>query len=611
MVTLCRLCSISCQDGCNLFGDSPLLDSQQLLNNIKLYTGVDIQAEDFLPTMVCWNCVQKVAEIEVFVNLCREAQEKLEFLVLKDIKIKEEGIFEDEEADQEKPFEKEEYDKSFEDFSDPSKMLQQQLSEFGEEKTSTERNTTKVEQVKYCCPVCAKEFVEKSSIRKHLEKIHDDSKQELYCKVLDEHEVPKCKTCGEVCNNHFDLLTHSQKHKSTVCPNTVWHIRHKSALSIAKLQAATKRNFSEEEQAAYQKLIDEGKDQELYCTLFGNIFAIVPHSKRETRHWICKQCDGESFFGKCQDFEAHFNSHSNPTVCFTCELCLFTEPTLQRFQAHLKKRHFIDVQCEHCGEIFQNKATLAVHKVRVHNIDYVKCPYCEKTYSSEHNLKPHISRVHENNTFVCHVCAKPFKSQESCKAHEKTHLDITYNCEYCNNVYKCKARLKSHIKLVHTTTYETYSCERCGKVFNERRKLNHHMKIHDGHPDLTCDICGKVSYSKFSAKQHKDRVHFKIKNFQCSLCPFASAAKDKLQLHVKKVHENEHDTCFVCYRQVKHLYHHVRQAHKDGPALWDQYMKSKQEPVKIIDAGVPPLHGINYQNTNLTNFPTQHNFNLS
>ena len=34
---------------------------------------------------------------------------------------------------------------------------------------------------------------------------------------------------------------------------------------------------------------------------------------------------------------------------------------------------------------------------------------------------------------------------------------------------------------------------------------------------------------------------------------------------------------------MKHLYHHVRQAHKDGPALWDQYMKSKQEPVKIID----------------------------
>ena len=169
----------------------------------------------------------------------------------------------------------------------------------------------------------------------------------------------------------------------------------------------------------------------------------------------------------------------------------------------------------------------------------------------------------------------------------------SYTYTLCDNSYKCKAALKRHIKLIHTTTFETYSCERCGKTFNEPRKLNLHMKIHDGHPDLTCDICGKVSSSKFSARQHKDRVHFKIKNFQCSACPFASAAKDKLNLHMKKVHENEHETCFVCHRQVKHLYHHVRQAHKDGPALWDQFMKSKQAPVMIIQENSQQIKEMN------------------
>lgn len=507
-------------------------------------------------------------------------------MIATEINIKKEGFVEDDEDDvqMKESLIETKYDKTFEFYSDPSIMLQQQFRELVDGSCSPESNGINEESEKYCCPLCKSHFVEKSSVKKHLEKLHNDTTQEIYCSFLDSiNENPRCKTCGTVCENNFDLLAHNEKHKSTTCHNTVWHIRHKSAMTIKSLQVAAKRSFSEEEQATYQNLIDEGKDQELYCKLFGNIFSVVPPSKRECKSWICKQCDEGSFTGKCQDFEVHFGSHSDNNVCFTCELCSFSEPTLQRFQAHLKKRHFIDVKCEHCGDIFESKASYAVHKVRVHNIDAVKCPYCEKTYSSEHNLKPHISRIHENKTYVCHICAKEFKSQESCKAHEKTHSNITYACEYCKASYKCKARLKSHIKLTHTTTFETYSCERCGKVFNERRKINHHMKIHDGHPDLTCDICGKVSYSKFSAKQHKDRVHFKIKNFQCNACPFASAAKDKLQLHIKKVHENEHDTCFVCHRQVKHLYHHVRQAH--GAALWDQYMKSKQEPVKIIDAG--------------------------
>jgi hypothetical protein len=545
--------------------------------------------------------VQKVSEIEMFVNLCMEAQGKLENLCSAGLNIKKEVFVEEQEDEEqiflknESPNEQDEDNTNLDTFADPSIILHQQLRELGDGNSSGENIQTNEETQKYSCPVCNRELAEKKTVRKHLEKVHNDSTGELYGTFLDSiHEVPRCKTCRNVCANNIDLLYHNKVHESTACPKTVWHIRHKSAMTIEKLQVAVKRYFSEEEQSTYQKLIDEGKDQEIYCKLFGNIFASVHHSKRETKNWICKQCDGGYYSGKSHQFDAHFASHDDTAISFICELCSFTEPTLQRFQAHLKKRHFVDVKCEHCGDIFESLASYGVHKVRVHNIDAVQCPYCEKTYSSEHNLKAHISRNHDDKTYVCSICAKEFKSQELCKAHEKTHSDITYGCEYCEASYKCKARLKSHIKLIHTTTFETYSCERCGKVFNERRKLNHHMKIHDGHPDLTCDICGKVSYSKFAAKQHKDRVHFKIKNFQCSACPFAAAAKDKLKLHIKKVHENEQDTCFVCYRQVKHLYHHVRQAHKDGPAIWDQYMKSKQAPVKIIDDGTKETQIMNF-----------------
>ena len=85
----------------------------------------------------------------------------------------------------------------------------------------------------------------------------------------------------------------------------------------------TKIKLSKEAQADFETLIREGKDQEIYCKLFGNIFKTsdMPFSDGYSRSWICKSCPSEKFFGPKQEFEEHFKYNEHGRTAYICELC--------------------------------------------------------------------------------------------------------------------------------------------------------------------------------------------------------------------------------------------------------------------------------------------------
>ena len=54
--------------------------------------------------------------------------------------------------------------------------------------------------------------------------------------------------------------------------------------------------------------------------------------------------------------------------------------------------------------------------------------------------------------------------------------------------------------------------------------------------DSFCNICGKPFQSKSSLKDHIDRVHKKIKNYQCPYCAHPFFKQTDLNRHIKRKH---------------------------------------------------------------------------
>ena len=78
-------------------------------------------------------------------------------------------------------------------------------------------------------------------------------------------------------------------------------------------------------------------------------------------------------------------------------------------------------------------------------------------------------------------------------------------------------------------------------------------------------------------RNHVDYVHNRVKNYSCGQCDFKASQKEKLQKHVRSVHEKQMETCNICKIQVKHVYHHVKVHKNDFDNAWEVHRALKTE----------------------------------
>ena len=97
----------------------------------------------------------------------------------------------------------------------------------------------------------------------------------------------------------------------------------------------------------------------------------------------------------------------------------------------------IDYKCQHCGESFDCKANLRLHKRSFHKKPAImKCNICDRPFASEDSLRVHIKNVHE-----------------------KKHA---YKCEYCDKSYMWPGLLNHHVREKHEKQVR-HTCNFCGK----------------------------------------------------------------------------------------------------------------------------------------------------
>jgi len=200
-----------------------------------------------------------------------------------------------------------------------------------------------------------------------------------------------------------------------------------------------------------------------------------------------------------------------------CKLCGRNFSNYYRYHKHLKDNHKIsDQQIEEEYQLPESESTV------------VKREVFESIAASP-------EKIAVSKKVPCTTCGKQFASIMTCKAHEKTHLDIRYQCDICGNEFKVKAYLAAHVQKVHLKLRK-FSCTFCSASFVHRELLNYHVRKHLNIRNFACKYCSKTFMTNNCRKVH-ERIHTDSRPFSCRYC-------DRTFIHHSdhRRHEQRHQT---------------------------------------------------------------------
>lgn len=224
-------------------------------------------------------------------------------------------------------------------------------------------------------------------------------------------------------------------------------------------------------------------------------------------------------------------------------------------RTHNKKIKFI---CDFCGKNFDKKTHCREHVLthipKQHRQKVLQCSECSQSFLTPRYLEKHHNRKHAlkiEKEFKCD-CGKVFRYLSDLLSHKRNvHDKDQYSriCETCGKTLYNEKDLKRHIKIYHTEGGRgNYICSDCGKRFDDLRSLNVHRKNHR-EKTIACDEpgCNKKFQTNSVLKNHKEKVHLRIRNCICDVeyCRKTFPDMKKLQRHVTVVHQKLKASCPV------------------------------------------------------------------
>jgi hypothetical protein len=199
-----------------------------------------------------------------------------------------------------------------------------------------------------------------------------------------------------------------------------------------------------------------------------------------------------------------------------------------------------------------------------------KCFYCKDQYSEFMNLHQHTNKAHQQitesdirkafgrtckdqkikvnfMTLSCKICGVSFENFKDLKVHIKEHdkpvdvdddgvlpykiVDDIYECLICGAAYKNYGGLNRHMN----SHFPYYVCNRCGVACATIQRFKQHVSNHSDR-SYSCEVCHKTYPTAPRKKEHMERVHLKLKQNKCTLCPETFNKYYEKVRHLKTVH---------------------------------------------------------------------------
>jgi len=218
------------------------------------------------------------------------------------------------------------------------------------------------------------------------------------------------------------------------------------------------------------------------------------------------------------------------------------------------------------------------------------CDICKKGVGTRGGLMYHIQAHLNGRAFKCNICDKSYSTKNDYDTHNKRHVGKTFECEFCNSVFKVKQYLADHITAGHLP--KSLKCKNCGKLFAMKKFLTIHLVTCDkkNAPVVgVCKFCKKNFYVSRYFQEHLDKallmthkciickakfscrsLYFKHKkddncyktNFEikCRVCGLKFSSEKNLNIHIHTSHSTIELKCDVCsYKTCSYKYLNTHQ----------------------------------------------------
>ena len=269
---------------------------------------------------------------------------------------------------------------------------------------------------------------------------------------------------------------------------------------------------------------------------------------------ICEGC--RSFCGvcvHCRLMPKFGGAHPNRNACqkrkYRCEKV-----------KKEKKVKVVSYDCTVCGKryenLFEGESSENCEKIKHRALNHIRrckysllesnfsCTLCENKFKAKALLNTHIRRYHRK-PFSCEQCDYSTGTNYDLQKHRGyKHNGKSFTCEICGQTLAYETGLKSHMKRVHSGT--SFDCDKCDHSSNTEENLQRHKdNMHSG-VVLECTICSSRYHSPSALGTHIRMAHGDVEYILCDVCPYKSKDKHSLKKHKDSVHDKKQLSCKSC-----------------------------------------------------------------
>ena len=195
-------------------------------------------------------------------------------------------------------------------------------------------------------------------------------------------------------------------------------------------------------------------------------------------------------------------------TCLFCGRVLNSREALKTHQNNHCDQSFQFIECQDCGQCYENHALFAKHRKEDHK---------------DNAMAPTPGRPQDAYiSYACKICQRSFKTEGKMEEHVANHSKPgikLHQCGECGQCFETSKDLTIHRRNKHKEKFleavpRNYSipCIECGRMFKNNEDMEKHLENHyNGTKLYTCSECG-FSYEK-SGTMHAHKFEKHVKPF--------------------------------------------------------------------------------------------------